>query len=294
MKNYKHQDIIETNALDLANLSKPVRDKVKAFSRMQGKMGLMVEEDKVKLLKKLKALDNEIYQDLIDELDENLENNSKEIDDGELLEVKQEAYRLLSKLVPNLPKHLKDAEKEGYSENDELKVSYFYEGTGRGKHHIELYVFVSGYSKFQAELELEVDTKAKTAVAVNRKLGSAYQSEFGSGEKGLKNAGRDEKEYYWTVSLNSILKRLIEAGHKIKFDKEPATPAKAKPHGDEAILEKLWNTGKRSGLTRTFLKREGIKADLKKDTIGIGRYHLSRDAWFRVSFTLKRVPEYKV
>lgn len=70
--------------------------------------------------------------------------------------------------------------------------------------------------------------------------------------------------------------------------KKPAPPPK-KAVSDESILDELWKLGRTRGLSRSFLKDCGIKANISGWTVPIGKYALHRTAVFSYKYNLQKL-----
>lgn len=74
--------------------------------------------------------------------------------------------------------------------------------------------------------------------------------------------------------------------------RKPSPPPAAEPKKtstDEDILEELWKIKRTMGLSRSFLKECGIKADISGWTVQIGKYTLNRAAVFSYKYNLKKL-----
>ncbi len=291
MKTYKHQEIISTNGFDMANLSKPVRGKVKAFSRMEKKMPDLVDADRTKLSRKLKALDNEIYKDIIDELDETLENNERDIELSELQRAERNTYTKLTKWLADILAILRYEKTEAHSSSKGgMKAGFSFPGERGGEGSMDIVFEHPDVAKWQVTFQIQIDEDDKKVRVQNRVMPKVYQSMFAENEPSLKATGDMERRYYWAISLSAVLDYLLDLGHFMtKEDLSAAGPKLKGTAGDEAILEALWKAGYTSGLTKSFLESKGVRADLGRKSIGVGRFHLSRDSWFKVSFALRKV-----
>ena len=166
MEKIQYKEFMADNKLDSSAFSEPVQKKIKIFEQMHSKAEDTVAEDRKELLKKLKELDHEIQEDMLDELEDQLENN-------EVIE----------------------------------------------------------------ESEKKPEPK------------------------------KEEKQEKKPVP--------------------PTTPKKAT--SDEEVLDELWKIGRTKGLSRSFLKECGIKADISGWTIPIGKYALHRTAVFSYKYNLQKL-----
>ena len=71
----KYQTFIEQNNLEVKDLPKGIRQKMKIFERMHSRYDHLHQQDQKKLKDKLTSLDLEIHEDLLETFQDQLENN---------------------------------------------------------------------------------------------------------------------------------------------------------------------------------------------------------------------------
>ena len=75
-----------------------------------------------------------------------------------------------------------------------------------------------------------------------------------------------------------------------KKEEKPEKKAEPNPkNSDETILDELWKIGRTKGLSRSFLKENGIRRNITGWTILIGKYALHRTAVFSYKYNLEKL-----
>jgi hypothetical protein len=75
MEKIEHKAFMESNQLDSSTFSDGIQRKIKIFNEMSSRLEDTIDDDRKKLLKRLKGLDHEIHEDMLNELEDELENN---------------------------------------------------------------------------------------------------------------------------------------------------------------------------------------------------------------------------
>lgn len=75
MTNYLHREFMALNKKGVDEFKEPLTRQIKIFDELEAQLVDTVKEDKEVLLKKLKDLDQEIYENMLDEYEDLLENN---------------------------------------------------------------------------------------------------------------------------------------------------------------------------------------------------------------------------
>lgn len=75
MEKIEHKEFMESNKLDSSTFSDGIQKKMSIFDKMFSRLEDTIEDDRKKLLKRLKGLDHEIHEDMLSELEDELENN---------------------------------------------------------------------------------------------------------------------------------------------------------------------------------------------------------------------------
>lgn len=75
MKTTLFDEFLKTNKIKVKELPEPIQDKMGIYNEMHSQLSDTVEEDKKILQKKLEDLEDEIYEDLLNEFESQLTNN---------------------------------------------------------------------------------------------------------------------------------------------------------------------------------------------------------------------------
>ena len=75
MKAFTHQQFLTESNMEHTTLSQPMQKKMELFAELVEEMKKITGEDQKKLKHKILELDEELYEDLLNEFDDELENN---------------------------------------------------------------------------------------------------------------------------------------------------------------------------------------------------------------------------
>ncbi len=75
MTNYLHRQFMTLNKKGIDEFKEPLAKQIKIFDELEAQLVDTIQEDKEVLLKKLKELDQEVYENMLDEYEDLLVNN---------------------------------------------------------------------------------------------------------------------------------------------------------------------------------------------------------------------------
>ena len=97
MKTTLFDEFLKTNKIHIKELSEPIQKKINVFNEMRDQLDDTIGKDREQLEKRLETLDNEIYENLLEEFEDRLMNNEI-IEEEEPKETPKGSEAILEKL----------------------------------------------------------------------------------------------------------------------------------------------------------------------------------------------------
>ncbi len=233
----KHKQLLKSGELDNHQLPEGIKEKIEVFDQMERVIEKLSGQKKNQKQKELKKLDQEIYDDLMEEY-------SSELESSDLPGSKEEAMQEIADTLASIFDE---------DEPDEKSTPPFKKG--------DTVEIIGGKPKYIGELAKVEEYHPSGANSKAPESVTLSSTKFPEG------------------------KALYQINH-VQNSKEEAQTEKLQ--GDEHILDQLFTIGRTKNLSRTMLKELGIKTELGRGVIQVGKYILTKSSAFLFVYRLER------
>jgi len=293
---FSHRSLITKENIEV--FSENTQELVKQFNKKNNLYLRASGKTKDKLEKELLLDDGELYEILFDELDDLISEESI-VTSSEFLKLTKDTYKELIKIFPELLEKVKNGTFHGYasSENSLLKYSLI------NKKDTGYEIEVIQYDKSKKEeisFEIQVNTKNKTAQAIQRKWSDFRRMEHSHDKEPLSidDISKENLYYLMTYSLNHWLTYYVDDEVYVESAKKNYKFPHAKSETEiknKALLTKLHKAhGEDTLWYKSDLITNGLEdVTFNTSSIKVGDFTLEQPTFeFRKRYYIrKRKPE---
>lgn len=271
MKKIRHRNLLSKNKETPSGYSKVIQYMISLFDDAYDKLEDLKGDARTRLLKQLNALDGKIYEEMLEEKEDELVNDSFEITQEAYQKAIEEAYANIVKIFPNVETNLKNKRQEASEiQTNNIKIEYSFISKKNANEYVLRTDVLGGDVALLYNIVMHL--KNKTATVVERVWNEDYRNKYIT-EKELKVA-----EYEITPQVSYYLKTLSLNAWLQNLNKPQATKLTT-PSSDEQILTQLKKAGITKGIHRPYLVALGVKTPLNKALIQIGKHTLRKVAF---------------